>query len=221
MRDLIGLDIDGVLWNTNYAIEEFLATEFGITPDWGSIEQFKIERMDFMTGKSRKALLEGIQSGEIFKRALPYNYAEHAVNKLRNEGFMIALITSRNKNLEALTAELLTKHNIYCDMLCLVDGSAEKHKMIKSLNVKAFVEDRFDILESIIDNHKPLDLGLYVVDHPYNRQFNNEHVVRVDDVAQAVDKIVGYRKWLGYFTHKCQGNIEKFIKEYQDGKGKV
>ena len=221
MRDIIGLDIDGVLWDTNTAIEEFLKAEFNITPDWGSIEQFKIERMDFMTGKSRKALLECIQGGEIFKRALPYNYAEHAVNKLRNEGFAIALITSRNKKLEALTAELLAKHNIYCDMLCLVDGSSEKHKLIKSLNVKAFVEDRFDILESIIHNHKLLDLGLYVVDHPYNRQFNNEHVVRVNDVAQAVDRIVDYRKWLGYFTHRCQGNIEKFIKEYQDGKGKV
>lgn len=218
MRDIIGLDIDGVLWNTNYAIAEFLTAEFNITPDWGTIEQFKVEHMDFMTDVSSKALLEGIQSGEIFKRALPYNYAEHSVNKLRNEGFAIALITSRSKKLEALTVELLAKHNIYWDMLYLVDSSSEKHKLIKNLNVKAFVEDRFDILESIIQNYKPLDLGLYVVDHPYNRQFNNEYVVRVDDVSQAVDKMVAYRKWLWYFTHKCQGNIEKFIKEYQDGK---
>ena len=218
MRDVVGLDIDGVLWNTNYAIEEFLATEFGITPDWESLEQFKIESMDFMTGESRKALLEGIQNGDIFKRALPYNYAEHSVNKLRNEDFDVVLITSRDKKLESLTAELLAKHNIYYDMLYLVDSSSEKHKLIKSLNVKAFVEDRFDILESVIQNYKPLDLGLYVVNHPYNRRFNNEYVVRVSDVAQAVDKIVGYKKWLGYFTHKCQGNIEKFIKEYQDGK---
>jgi uncharacterized HAD superfamily protein len=105
-------------------------------------------------------------------------------------------------------------------VLCLVD-SLEKYKTVRVLNVKAFMEDRFDILESIIQNYKPLDLGLYVINKPYNRRFNNEHVVRVDDVAQVADKIVAYRKWLGYFTHKCQGNIEKFIKEYRDGKGKV
>ena len=220
MRDVVGLDLDGVLWNTNYAIEEFLAEEFNITPDWGSIEEFKIETMDFMPDEAVKVMLEKIHNGEIFERALPYNYAEYSVNKLRNEGFDVAIITSRRESLRSITMDLLDEHNIHYDTLHLMD-SADKYISVRELNAKAFIEDRFDILELVIRKHKPLDFGMYVINQPYNRQFNNDHIVRVDDVAQAVDKIVEYRKWLGYFTHKCQGNIEKFIKEYQDGKGKM
>ena len=119
-----------------------------------------------------------------------------------------------------MTMDWLDEHNIMCDMLHTVH-SLEKYAVIRDLNVKAFVEDRFDLLEIIIDRYKVPDYGLYIVNQPWNKREHHDQVVRVDDVAQAVNKIVEYRKWLGYFTYKCQGNIEKFVKEYQDGKGKV
>jgi len=214
--DIIGLDLDGVLSNTGIVIEKFLAEEFNITPDWDSVEHYILDKMDFMTEEALEAFLKCLYDGSLFEKAEPHNYAEHSTKKLRNQGFKIAILTSRKAKLKAMTMDWLDKHDIVYDLVYMIHSS-KKHELIKTLDIKAFVEDRFDTLESIIQNHKPLDLGLYVVTEPHNRRFNNEHIIRVPDVSVAVDRIIDYRKWRGFFLTKCQGNVEKFIKEYQDG----
>ena len=221
MRDLIGLDLDSVLANTEYALDKYLREELGVFLDWeNEVDRYKIEELPRITPDQKEKIQELIHSGDLFKDIHPYNYAEHATKKLKNEGFDIAIITSRSRKIKDMTMDWLDEHNIMCDMLHTVH-SLEKYAVIRDLNVKAFVEDRFDLLEIIIDRYKVPDYGLYIVNQPWNKREHHDQVVRVDDVAQAVDKIVEYKKWLGYFTYKCQGSIEKFIKEYQDGKGKV
>lgn len=214
--DIIGLDIDGVLCNTNIILEKFLADEFDITPDWSKVKQYKLEHMDFITKEALARFYEYMDSGDLYEGVQPHNYAEHATKKLRNEGFGIALITSRSSKLRILTEDWLEEHDIVYDAIYFIESS-KKYEIVSELGAKAFVEDRFDVLESIIHRHEPLELGLYVVDYPYNRS-DNEYIIRTDDVAQAVDKIVDFRRWRSFFINKCQGNVEKFIKEYQDGK---
>ena len=221
MRDIIGLDLDSVLCNTEFAIDKYLREEFGVFLDWeNEVYQYKVEKLPRITSDQRSKLKELIYSGSLFKDILPYNYSEQALKKLKNEGFTIAIVTGRSENLKYMTMGWLREHNMVYDMLYTVPG-LEKYKVIKDIGIKAFVEDRFDILDTIVDRCGILDYGLYVVNQPWNKRNHHDQVIRVDDIAQAVDKIVEYRKWLGYFTCKCQGNIEKFIKEYQDGKGEV
>ncbi len=217
MRDIIGLDLDNVLGDTYTVMKKFFAEKFDIKPDWDSIERYPMEEVECVTKEALKAFMKAIDTGVLFEQVLPHNYAEHATKKLHNEGFSIAILTSRKAHLKSQTMDWLDEHSIVYDLVYLINSS-KKHELVKELDMKAFVEDRFDTLESIIDNHKPLDLGLYGVNYPYNRNFDNEHIVRVDDIAQAVDKIVDFRKWRGFFLNKCQGNIERFIKEYTDGK---
>lgn len=219
MRDVIGLDLDSVLCNTEFALDKYLREELGVFLDWeNEVDQYKIERLPRISPDQKIQIEELIHSGALFESLYPYNYSEHATKKLKNEGFDIAIITSRSRELRDMSIEWLNKYDIAYDMFYTIYGLA-KYEIIRDLNIKAFVEDRFDILETIIDRYKVPEYGLYVVNHPWNKNDHHEQVIRVDDVAQAVDKIVEYRKWLGYFTYKCQGNIEKFIKEYQDGKG--
>jgi uncharacterized HAD superfamily protein len=195
MRDVIGLDLDSVLCNTEFIIDKYLREEFGVFLDWeNEVTQYKVEKLP-----------------------TPYNYSEYATKKLKNEGFSIAIITSRSENLKFMSMEWLRKYHIVYDMIYTVPGLS-KYEIIEDIGIKAFVEDRFDVLESVVDKCGTLDYGLYVINQPWNKRHHLEQIIRVNDVAQAVDRIVEYRKWLGYFTHKCQGNIEKFIKEYQDGK---
>lgn len=221
MRDVIGLDLDSVLCNTEFALDKYLREELGVFLDWeNEVDQYKIERLPRITPDQKEKLEELIHSGSLFKDLYPYNCAEHAVKKLKNEGFDVAIVTSRSENLRDITMDWLDKYDIVYDMLYMVHSTV-KHEIIWDLNIKAFVEDRFDILEMIVDRCGVLDYGLYVVNHPWNKRHYYEQIIRVDDVAQAVDKIIEYREWLGYFIHQCQGNIEKFIKEYQNGKGKV
>jgi uncharacterized HAD superfamily protein len=219
MRDLIGLDLDSVLCNTEYALDKYLREELGVFLDWeNEVDQYNIEELPRISPDQKEEIQELIHSGALFKDIYPYNYAEHATKKLRNEGFDIAIITSRSESLKDMTKDWLDQYDIVYDLFYTIH-SFEKYEIIRDLNIKAFVEDRFDVLEIIIDRYKVLDYGLYIVNQPWNKRDHHEQVIRVDDVAQAVDKIVEYRKWLGYFTHRCQGNIEKFIKEYRDGKG--
>ena len=221
MRDVIGLDLDSVLCNTEFALDKYLREELGVFLDWeNEVDQYKVEELPRITSNQKKKIQEVMHNGALFKDLLPYDYSEHATKKLKNEGFDIVIITSRPENLKFMTMEWLRKYNIVYDTIYIVPGLL-KYEVIRDLNVKAFVEDRFDLLEIIIDRYKALDYGLYIVNHPWNKREHHDQVVRVDDVSQAVDKIVEYKKWLGYFTYKCQGSIEKFIKEYQDGKGKV
>ena len=221
MRDVIGLDLDSVLCNTELALDKYLREKLGVFLDWeNEVDQYKIERLPRITSDQKKQIEEIIHNGTLFKGLYPYNYAEHATKKLKNEGFDVAIVTSRSEKLRGITTDWLAKYDIAYDMLYMVHSTV-KHEIIWDLKIKAFVEDRFDILEMIVDRCGILDYGLYVVDHPWNKRNYHEQIIRVDGVTQAVDKIIKYRKWLGYFTHKCQGNIEKFIKEYQDGKGKV
>lgn len=219
MRDIIGLDLDSVLANTEYALDKYLCEELEVFIDWeNEVYQYDIENLPRITPSQKAKIHELIYSGTLFKDIHPYNYAEHATKKLRNEGFDIAIITSRNEGLRDMTMGWLDDHDIAYDVLHMAH-SFEKYEVIRDLNVKAFVEDRFDVLEIIMDRYKVLDYGLYVINQPWNKRDYHEQIVRVDDIAQAVDKIVDYRRWWNYFTYKCQGNIEKFIKEYQDGKG--
>jgi uncharacterized HAD superfamily protein len=221
MRDVVGLDLDSVLCNTEFALDKYLREELGVFLDWeNEVDQYKIERLPRITPDQKKQLEELIHSGTLFKDLWPYNYAEHATKKLKNEGFDVAIVTSRSEKLRGVTTDWLDEHDIAYDMLYMVHSTV-KHEIIWDLKIKAFVEDRFDVLEMIVDRCGILDYGLYVVNHPWNKKCYHEQIIRVDNVNQSVDKIVEYRKWLGYFTYKCQGNIEKFIKEYQDGKGKV
>ena len=221
MRDVIGLDLDSVLCNTEVALDKYLCEELGVSLDWeNEVHQYKIEYLPRITDDQKKKIMEIIDSGALFKDLYPYNYAEHATKKLKNEGFAIVIITSRSEKLRSMTMDWLAEYDISYDMLYMTH-STTKYEIIQNLKIKSFVEDRFDTLEMIVDRCGVLDYGLYVVNQHWNKRHHHEQIVRVDDVSQAVDKIVEYRKWLGYFTHKCQGDVEKFIKEYQDGKGKV
>lgn len=221
MRDIVGLDLDSVLCNTEFAIDKYLREEFGVFLDWeNEVTQYKVEKLPKILPDQKKKLQDLIHSGALFRDSPPYNYSEYATKKLKNEGFSIAIITSRSENLKFMSMEWLRKHRIVYDMIYTVPGLS-KYEIIEDIGIKAFVEDRFDVLESVVDKCGTLDYGLYVINQPWNKRHHLEQIIRVNDVAQAVDRIVEYRKWLGYFTHKCQGNIEKFIKEYQDGKGKV
>jgi uncharacterized HAD superfamily protein len=218
MTDRIGLDLDSVLSYTEAKIDQYIRENFGIHIDWANeITNYKLECMPHLTPEMCKELLDTVKHGDLLKDVEPHNYAEHSTKKLRNEGFKIFIISSRPDRLRHATMDWLNKHEIVFDELYLVE-SLKKYKLIKRLGIKAFVEDRFDVLETIVDNLGGLEFGLYLVQQPWNKTNYNEQVVKVRDIAEAVDRIIEFRKWKRYFLTKCVGDIEKFIKEYYDGK---
>jgi uncharacterized HAD superfamily protein len=219
--DVIGLDLDGVLCNTEHNLRNLLIDKFNYYMAEDDLVCYDLEKAPGFTKEIVNFLLDSInETGKFFEAAPPTDYAEHAVNKLRNEGCRIYIITTRKEKFRQMTVHWLRDNNIHCDHLFNVPAK-EKAVVIKENSIKAFVEDRFSTLTYVLSECGPLELGLYCVNRKFNERYYNENIVRVSNIAEAVDRIVEYRKWRGFFIHKCQGNIEKFIKEYQDGKGKV
>jgi len=216
--EVIGLDIDSVIGNTEFTLDNYFKKNYNIHIDWDKVTDYRLEKFPDIPKNIIDDTLKHIFEGDLLFDVLPYNYAEHAINKLYNEGFKVAIITSRPLNLQVKTVEWLEKYNLKYDFIYHVH-STEKYKIINALGVKSFVEDRSDIIDSVVNNCDCIEYGLYVVNHPWNRGYENRNLVRVNDVSEAVDKIIDYRKWRNFLIHRCQGDIKKFIKEYYDGKG--
>ncbi len=217
MKDIIVLDLDSVLSYTEEALNNYIIEEFGIHIDWeNEVENYELKRMPRLTDKMKEELEDVIHNGDLLYNIKPHNYAEHATKKLRNEGFEIAIVTSRPPRLKNPTIEWLNKHDIVYDRFYLIP-SLNKYLIVEDIDAKAVVEDRFDVLEKILYECGPLELGLYMVRQPWNKRDYNEYIVKTRDIADAVDRIVDFRRWRGFFLSKCVGNIEKFIKEYQEG----
>jgi len=215
--DIIGLDLDSVIGNTEIVLDKYLKEKYDFETDWSKVTNYAVETIPGISQEIANETLHDIYNGDLLFNILPYEYVNHALNKLHNEGFRIVIITSRPLNLQVKTMEWLEKYNLTYDLLYHVK-SDDKYRIISTMGIKSFVEDRPDIIDSILYNCGVLEYGLYIINHPWNSNYNNEYVIKVNYLYEAVDKIVEYRKWRNFFVHRCQGNIEKFIKEYYDGK---
>jgi uncharacterized HAD superfamily protein len=217
MRDIVALDLDGVLANTEFVIDKYLKDNFNYAVTDEDLVSYKLEDCPAIPEGAVDKFLDEFYNGKIANTILPYNYSEHALNKLLNEGFKVIIITSRPISMQKLTLDWLDRWGLRYDTIYHIK-SLRKHTLIKELKAKAFVEDRSDILDSIVQNCGVLEYGLFLVDHPWNEKYDKENIVKTVNISEAVDRIVEYRKWKNFFVAKCQGDIDKFIKGYFDGK---
>ncbi len=217
--DIVALDLDSVLADTESMVLKILRDKFGLHLNIEDFTGYEFEKQPHVTKEMSDYLIKSISTGELFEDAPVMNYAEHAINKLHNNGFMVYIITKRPDNLQRMTEKWLGQNNLEYDKLYLVDSRDKKAPIIEACNIKAFVEDRFDTLMKVLDRCGQLEYGLYCIDYPWNSKFHHEQIVKIDNIATAVDRIVDYRRWKGYFLNKCVGDVDKFVKEYKDGGG--
>ncbi len=191
MKDIIALDLDSVLGDTDIIIDKFMQERFGLYLDWATdIQVYEFERWPCLTSGMVADLEEFILSGELAHTIQVFGHAKPAMDKLVKAGFSIYIITARPLHLESMTLEWLKKNDLYYDKLYIVGESIKKPPIIKAHNIKAFIEDRFDVLKWTLDHCGPLDRGLYCVRYPWNSKFHNDHITKVAHVEEAVDIII-------------------------------
>ncbi|KKN11116.1 hypothetical protein LCGC14_1029630 [marine sediment metagenome] len=219
--DIVALDLDSVLADTESMVLKMLRDKFGLHLNLEDFNGYEFEKQLYITEEMSDYLIKSISTGEMFEGASMTNYAEHAINKLHNNGFMVYIITKRPEHLQPMTEKWLKQNNLEYDKLYLVDSKDKKASIIEAAGIKAFVEDRFDTLMGVLKRCGQPEYGLYCVRYPWTEKFHHDQIVKVKHVAEAVDRIVDYRRWKGYFLNKCVGNVDKFVKEYNDGGGWV
>ena len=187
--NIVGLDLDSVLSYTEDVLYKYIEQRFGISTDWSKVDQYEFECFPGFNREMAAQLNEEIESGVVLMDIMPHKYAEYATQVLRYSGLGIYIITSRPESLKDPTKEWLKTHKIVYDKLFCVH-SEEKNKLVNKFNIKAFVEDRADTLESIKKYCGVPSLGLYLVDHPWNRRCEDDSIDRVDNIMEAVHEII-------------------------------
>lgn len=191
-KEMIGFDLDSVICNIDDTISNILKNKFNLYLNWDEdFACYGFDRNPNLTSYIAEYLNEMVTSGNLFINPQPYDDVYEGL-KLIKKYFYINIITSRYKKHENITVNWLKKHGIAYDDIYF-SKSRNKKDLIFGLNIKAFVEDRFDILNMILEKCGPLPYGLIIRDQPWNRKFYNVHVDRVNTFLEACETIVRYK----------------------------
>lgn len=120
-----------------------------------------------------------------------YNAAEK-INKLKNEGYKIIIITSRNEkelnDMYSFTEKWLKNHNINYDKLII--NSLQKEEECLKNKVNIFIDDN---MKNCINVYKKLQIPVFLFDGLYNtndKYSNIERVYSWDEIYLKIKNIV-------------------------------
>jgi uncharacterized HAD superfamily protein len=193
IKERVGFDLDSVICDCDKFIDDLLKDKFNLYLDWDNdFICYDFMKNPHLTKYIAEYLTESIDNGTMFINSKPYGDVCGGLDLLKKEDLCIDIITSRPHDKENITINWLKKYNITYDDIYF-SKCRNKRYLVCDLNMKAFVDDRFDILNMMLEECGSLPYGLMVMDHPWNRKFHNEHVDRVYSFMEACETIVKYK----------------------------
>jgi len=190
MENIIGMDMDDVICNTSSAIEKFAREKCDFSIDWDKVTKYDLEEVpDVIPPHIADVIVTALFNTDIIDISTPNISVKTSIDKLYANGFKVVIITSRPLSLTRSTDQWLRNHCIKYEGIYSSPG-LQKFEVIQRLGVKAFIDDREDVIDSIHCNCGDLEHGLYIFDKPWNRQYNNKNVTRVNSVIEAVNSII-------------------------------
>lgn len=184
---VIKIDVDGVIRNMFEEMCEVYNQQFN---DNVKVEDIYDYRVDEVFTKVREELHMSAHdyffkkhSRRMFLDSKPYDGVCESINKLRDAGHKVVIVTWQfNLENKMNTLLFLDKHNIQYDDICFTKD--------KWMVYGDWMID--DNLGFILDEREKSRKIL--VDMPYNRNVENEFVIRVNNIVEAVDIILGEKK---------------------------
>lgn len=115
---------------------------------------------------------------EILRKVNIKKFASELINKLRNEGHKIYLITARwdmkTANVEDITKDWLQENNVQYDELII--NASDKLSVAKEKKIDVFVDDSFKNCKAISEG---MDAKVYLMNTKMNEKLNDENIKRV------------------------------------------
>lgn len=181
----IGIDIDDTISETfetllpysqKYTVED-LKRKSEIDMNQNFLDHFYIV---YMNGWNEQEAISFWNKyyGEILRRVNIKKFAAEVINKLKQEGHKIYLITARwdmpNDDIQGITKQWLIENNIEYDELII--NSSDKLQWVKEKNIDIFIDDSFNNCKSIVENS---NAKVYMMTSRVNVNFNYEKITRV------------------------------------------
>ena len=170
----IGIDIDGVL-NSQYNFCIDYGTKF-----CNKLGKYRLENINaidttdmFLWGEDIAHKFWNTYREDLVVKLPTKKYASEVINKLKDEGNLIYIITARKNNdewfpdslkedVEGITKKWLKENEIYYDEI--VFDVKDKGKHCKDNNIDIMIEDDPNNLRKLIGN-----TNIIIFDYPYNR----------------------------------------------------
>lgn len=116
--------------------------------------------------------------GKILREVNIKKFASEVINKLKQEGHKIYLITARwdmpNDNIQKITKQWLKGNNVEYDELII--NASDKLQLVKEKNIDIFIDDSFNNCKNIAENS---NAKVYMMTSRVNGSFNHEKIKRV------------------------------------------
>lgn len=183
----LGVDIDDVLHAWYDKAHDWCA-ELGLAPQhprpqtWAPFNEYP----DMAPEDWFEALALAVDEGEHLYLSDPIPGAVYALNKARNAGHEIHLITNRGQlakgtAIKGLTLEWIERHNIPHDSITF---TRDKVTVCRSFDITHAIDDSIKNLKA----YKAAKVKFAVQHRPWNADF--QHPWRVDHIQQFVDQII-------------------------------
>ena len=191
----IGIDIDDTISETfgtllpysqKYTIED-LKRESKIFIDNNCTNHFYILNIN---GWNEKEAVEFWKKyyAEILRKVNIKKFASEIINKLRQEGHKIYLITARwdmdKDNVEEITKQWLKDNKVEYDGLFL--NANDKLTIAKENNIDLFIDDSFNNCKTIADNS---NIKVYMMNSIVNGNIQDENIKKVFSWPEIYDLI--------------------------------
>lgn len=115
---------------------------------------------------------------EILREVNIKKFASEVINKLKQEGHKIYLITARwdmpKDNVKDITKQWLIENNIEYDELII--NASDKLKLVEEKNIDIFIDDSFNNCKNIVENS---NTKAYMMTSRVNGSFSHEKIKRV------------------------------------------
>lgn len=179
----LGFDVDEVICLTLDKVLRYLKDTWDIELSRESVHFFEFHKHPAL--KQRYDVVADIHnqfnemSLDFYKDCLPDVDGVKVIRQLNQQGHKIHFISSRPGGAEAKTAIWLRKHGIPFNSVKHVDKSANKGRVCKNLELDFYIDDHSVCLDSALSFKKSWPNGLLLLDKPWNKDYNNEKVLRV------------------------------------------
>ena len=181
----IGIDIDDTISETfeillpysqKYTIED-LKRESNIDINKNLSNHLYVEKVNNWNDIETKNFWEKYY-GTILREVKIKKFASETINRLKEKGHKIYLITARSKvfnsNTEQITKKWLIDNNVEYDKLII--NASDKLKIIKENNIDLFIDDSYTNCKEVSEN---TNTHVYMMTSMINRNFKDEKIKRV------------------------------------------
>jgi uncharacterized HAD superfamily protein len=169
-----GIDLDGVLANVSYSIINYINGMYQTHYREGDIAEYHIH--DWFPEVSKEEAASMFKNPGFYLNMPPIPKAIESINKLKEDGWWIDIVTARDWGCLTVTVDWLRDEGVQFDRLSFVDHD-KKLSYASVEKFDFFVEDKPSTAKQLT---KAVPL-VYLVDAPYNRKLN-DGVIRVKNL---------------------------------------